>query len=68
MARIYDNIKTKFTDGLQGIITNMGVSELTFAWVTSTYAVGILWLTMLMNLRATMSMRMTNTHFANADC
>ena len=30
MARIYDNIKTKFTDGLQGIITNIGVKRVDF--------------------------------------
>lgn len=27
MARIYDNIETKFTEGLQGIITNVGVKR-----------------------------------------
>lgn len=30
MARIYDNIETKFTQGLQGIITNMGVKRVDF--------------------------------------
>lgn len=30
MARIYDNIKTKFTEGLQGIITNVGVKRVDF--------------------------------------
>lgn len=30
MARIYDNIDTKFTDGLQGIITNVGVKRVDF--------------------------------------
>ena len=27
MARIYDNIDVKFTDGLQGIVTNSGVKR-----------------------------------------
>ena len=27
MARIYDNIETKFAEGLQGIITNVGVKR-----------------------------------------
>ncbi len=30
MARIYDNIETKFTQGLQGIITNAGVKRVDF--------------------------------------
>ena len=30
MARIYDNIETKFTEGLQGIITNLGVKRVDF--------------------------------------
>lgn len=30
MARIYDNIETKFTEGLQGIITNVGVKRVDF--------------------------------------
>ena len=30
MARIYDNIETKFTKGLQDIITNMGVKRVDF--------------------------------------
>ena len=30
MARIYDNIETKFTEGLQGIITNAGVKRVDF--------------------------------------
>ncbi len=30
MARIYDNLETKFTDGLQGIITNVGVKRVDF--------------------------------------
>ncbi|OAV68317.1 ATP-dependent helicase HepA [Bacteroidales bacterium Barb6XT] len=30
MARIYDNIDVKFTDGLQGIITNTGVKHIDF--------------------------------------
>ena len=30
MARIYDNIETKFTEGLQGIISNMGVKRVDF--------------------------------------
>ena len=30
MARIYDNIETKFTQGLQDIITNMGVKRVDF--------------------------------------
>ncbi len=30
MARIYDNIETKFTQGLQGIITNVGVKRVDF--------------------------------------
>lgn len=30
MARIYDNIETKFTEGLQGIITNFGVKRVDF--------------------------------------
>ncbi len=30
MAKIYDNIDTKFTDGLQGIITNLGVKRVDF--------------------------------------
>ena len=30
MARIYDNIDTKFTQGLQGIITNVGVKRVDF--------------------------------------
>lgn len=30
MARIYDNIETKFTNGLQDIITNMGVKRVDF--------------------------------------
>lgn len=30
MARIYDNIETKFTEGLQGIISNMGVKQVYF--------------------------------------
>lgn len=30
MARIYDNIETKFTEGLQGIITNVGVKRMDF--------------------------------------
>ena len=30
MARIYDNIDIKFTEGLQGIITNMGVKRVDF--------------------------------------
>jgi superfamily II DNA or RNA helicase len=30
MARIYDNIETKFTDGLRGIITNIGVRHVDF--------------------------------------
>ena len=30
MARIYDNIDTKFTDGLQGIISNVGVKRVDF--------------------------------------
>ena len=30
MARIYDNIETKFTEGLQGIITNVGVRRVDF--------------------------------------
>ena len=30
MARIYDNLETKFTDGLQGIISNVGVKRVDF--------------------------------------
>lgn len=30
MARIYDNLETKFTDGLQGIISNVGVKHVDF--------------------------------------
>ena len=30
MARIYDNIETKFTEGLQGIISNVGVKRVDF--------------------------------------
>ncbi|GAB6959808.1 hypothetical protein JCM15754A_11430 [Prevotella aurantiaca JCM 15754] len=30
MARIYDNIETKFTEGIQGIISNMGVKRVDF--------------------------------------
>ena len=30
MARIYDNIDTKFTEGLQGIISNLGVKRVDF--------------------------------------
>ena len=30
MARIYDNIETKFSDGLQGIVTNAGVKRVDF--------------------------------------
>ncbi len=30
MARIYDNIETKFTEGLQGIISNMRVKRVDF--------------------------------------
>ena len=30
MAKIYDNIETKFTQGLQGIITNVGVTRVDF--------------------------------------
>ena len=30
MARIYDNIDIKFTEGLQGIITNLGVRRVDF--------------------------------------
>ena len=30
MARIYDNIETKFTEGLQGIITNVGAKRVDF--------------------------------------
>ena len=30
MARIYDNIETKFTEGLRGIITNVGVKRVDF--------------------------------------
>lgn len=30
MARIYDNIETKFTQGLQGIISNVGVKRVDF--------------------------------------
>ena len=30
MARIYDNIETKFAEGLQGIITNAGVKRVDF--------------------------------------
>ena len=30
MARIYDNIETKFTEGLQGIVTNVGVKRVDF--------------------------------------
>ena len=31
MARIYDNIDTKFSEGLQGIITNIGVKRVEIA-------------------------------------
>lgn len=30
MARIYDNLETRFTEGLQGIITNVGVKRVDF--------------------------------------
>lgn len=30
MARIYDNIETKFQDGLKGIISNLGVKRVDF--------------------------------------
>ena len=30
MARIYDNIETKFTEELQGIISNVGVKRVDF--------------------------------------
>ena len=30
MARIYDNIEVKFTEGLQGIISNVGVKRIDF--------------------------------------
>ena len=30
MARIYDNLETKFTEGLQGIISNVGVERVDF--------------------------------------
>ncbi len=30
MARIYDNINQKFSEGLQGIITNVGVKRVDF--------------------------------------
>lgn len=30
MARIYDNIESKFAEGLQGIITNVGVKRVDF--------------------------------------
>ena len=30
MARIYDNIETEFTEGLQGIISNVGVKRVDF--------------------------------------
>ena len=31
MARIYDNIDTMFSEGLQGIITNIGVKRVEIA-------------------------------------
>lgn len=37
MARIYDNIETKFTEGLQGIISNMGVKQVYFFCVGYLY-------------------------------
>ena len=33
MARIYDNLETKFTEGLQGIISNVGVRRVAFCVV-----------------------------------
>ena len=30
MARIYDNLDVRFSDGLQGIITNVGVWRIDF--------------------------------------
>lgn len=30
MVRIYDNIESKFAEGLQGIITNVGVKRVDF--------------------------------------
>ena len=30
MARIYDNLDVRFADGLQGIITNVGVRRIDF--------------------------------------
>ena len=30
MARIYDNIESKFAEGLQGIVTNVGVKRVDF--------------------------------------
>lgn len=41
MARIYDNIETKFTEGLQGIITNVGVKRVDFCVDILIYVVGI---------------------------
>ena len=30
MARIYDNLETRFSEGLQGIISNVGVKRVDF--------------------------------------
>ena len=42
MARIYDNIETKFAEGLQGIITNAGVKRVDFCVVKLTMNSGVL--------------------------
>ncbi len=38
MARIYDNLDFRFADGLQGIITNVGVRRIDFCVGNCLYA------------------------------
>jgi hypothetical protein len=40
MARIYDNIEIKFEDGLNDIISNVGVKRVDFVLVILIYADG----------------------------
>lgn len=67
MARIYDNLETKFTDGLQGIISNVGVKRVDSAWVTSTCAAGTLLSMRLTSYPVISYMNRTTAYYAPAD-
>lgn len=67
MARIYDNIETKFAEGLQGIITNAGVKRVDFCVGYFNLRGWNLVVDQVDTLPGIMSMKTTNVFFGNVD-